>query len=128
LEQQNIFTNEYLKVDRFLSGITNISFHSIKTMIIAEHDVDGEMNNIILAIVYANTAAASLGFISSTIHLSPRRRIGRTASDDSPRNEGQQSGDPIRGRNRGHNHGRGHIDHGFTQRGESTTMTWGTNP
>jgi hypothetical protein len=115
LEQRNVFTNEYLKVDKFLSGITNISFHSIQTMIIADNAADGKMNNLQLAIVYAKTAAAALGFISSTSHLSPRRRIGLIASDDSPRNEVRQGGGPIRGRNHGRNRGRGRPDHGFTQ-------------
>jgi hypothetical protein len=82
------------------------------------------MNNLQLAIVYAKTAAAALGFISSTSHLSPRRRIEMTVSDDSLRNEGRQGGGPIRGRNRG----RVRPDHGFTQRGGSTTRTWGANP
>jgi hypothetical protein len=40
LEQRNVFTNEYLKVDKFLSGITNSSFHSIKTPIIADNAAD----------------------------------------------------------------------------------------
>jgi hypothetical protein len=70
-----VFTNEYLKVDKFLSGITNSSFHSIKTTIIADNAADGKMNDLQLAIVYANTAAVALGFISSTSHMSPRRRI-----------------------------------------------------
>jgi hypothetical protein len=123
-----VFTNEYLKVDKFLSGITKISFHSIKTTIIADNAADGKMNNLQLTIFYAKTAAAALGFISSTNNISPRRRIGMTASDDSPRNEGQKGGGPIRGRNRGRNHGRSRPEHGFTQRGGSPTRTWGANP
>jgi hypothetical protein len=51
-----VFTNEYLKVDKFLSGITNLSFHSIKTTIIADNAVYGMMNNLQIAIVYAKTA------------------------------------------------------------------------
>jgi hypothetical protein len=123
-----VFTNEYLKVDTFISGITNISLHSIKTTIIADNAAYGKMNNLQLAIVYANTSAAALGFISSTSHVSPRRRIGMTASDDSPRKEGRQGGGPIRRRNRGRNRGRCRPDHGFTRRGESPTRTWVTNP
>jgi hypothetical protein len=45
LEQRNVFTNEYLKVDKFLSRITNSSFRSIKTTIIADNADDGKMNN-----------------------------------------------------------------------------------
>jgi hypothetical protein len=123
-----VFTNEYLKVEKFISGITDISFHSIKTTIIADNAADGKMNNLQLTIVYAKTAAAALRFISSTSHLSQRRRIGLTNSDDSPRNEGRQGGGPIRGRNRGLNCGRGLPDHGFTQRDGSTTRIWGSKP
>jgi hypothetical protein len=39
------------------------------------------MNNVKLAIVYAKTAAVALGFISSTSHMSPRRRIGMNDSE-----------------------------------------------
>jgi hypothetical protein len=56
-----VSTNEYLKVDKFLSGITNPLFHSIKTTIIADNAADGKMNNLQLEIVYANTAATALG-------------------------------------------------------------------
>jgi hypothetical protein len=69
LEQRNVFTNEYLKVDKFLSGITNSSFHSIKTTIIADNAADGKMNDLQQAIVYSKTAAVALGFISSTCHM-----------------------------------------------------------
>jgi hypothetical protein len=72
LEQRNVFTNAYLKVYKFLSGITNSSFHSIKTTTIADNAADGKMNDLHLSIVYANTAAVALGFISSTSHMSPR--------------------------------------------------------
>jgi hypothetical protein len=131
-----VFTNEYLRAHKFLSGITNISFHSIKTTIIADNTAGGEMNNLQLAIVYAKTAAAALGLISSTSHVSPIRQIGLTASNDSPCNEGRQGSGPIRGRNRGRNHGRnrgrnhgrGRPDHGFTQRDRTPTKTWGRNP
>jgi hypothetical protein len=60
LEQRNVFTTEYLKVDKFLSGITNSSFHSIKTTIIADNAADGKMNDLQLAIVYAKTAIYTL--------------------------------------------------------------------
>jgi hypothetical protein len=73
LEQINVFTNEYLKVDKFLSGITNSSVHSITITIIADNNDDGKMNNLQLAIMYDKTAAVALGFISSTSHMSPRR-------------------------------------------------------
>jgi hypothetical protein len=43
LEKINVLTNVYLKVDKFLSGITKSSFHSINTTIIADNDVDGKM-------------------------------------------------------------------------------------
>jgi hypothetical protein len=46
LEQRNVFTNKYLKVDKFLSVITNSSFHSIKRTIIAESAADSMMNNL----------------------------------------------------------------------------------
>jgi hypothetical protein len=68
----------YLKVDKFLSGITNPSFNSIKTTIIADNAADGKMNKLQLEIVYANTASAALGFNYSTSHISPKRRIGMT--------------------------------------------------
>jgi hypothetical protein len=67
-----VLTNEYLNVDKFLYGITNSSFHSIKTTIIADNAADGKMNNLQLAIVYAKTVSVALGFISSTSHMSPR--------------------------------------------------------
>jgi hypothetical protein len=51
-----------------------------------------------------------------------------TDSDESPRNEGRQGGGSIRGRSRDHHRGRGHPEHGFTQRGGSPTMTWDANP
>jgi hypothetical protein len=70
-----VFTNEYLKVEKFLSGIINSLFHSIKTTIIADNAVDGKMNNLQLVIVYAKIAAVALAFISSTSHISPRRMI-----------------------------------------------------
>jgi hypothetical protein len=81
------------------------------------------MNNLQLAIVYATTAAVSLGFISSTINLSPRRCTGMTDSDYFPRNEGRQGGGPIRGRNRGRHCGIGRPEHEYTQIGRSPTMT-----
>jgi hypothetical protein len=96
LEQRNVFTYEYLKVEKFLSGITNSSFHSITTTIIADNAVDGKMNNLQLAIVYAKTAAVALGFISSTSHRSPRRRIGMHDSEESSHAFGSNSGFPIR--------------------------------
>jgi hypothetical protein len=76
-----VFTNEYLKVDKFLSGITNSSFHSIKTTIISDNAADGKMNDLQQAIVYAKTADVALGFISSTSHMTPRRRIGMHDSE-----------------------------------------------
>jgi hypothetical protein len=100
LEQRNVFTNEYLKVDKFLSGITNSSFHSIKTTIIADNTADGKMNDLQLAIVYAKTAAASIGFISSTSHMSPRRRIGMHDFEESNHAFGSNSDNPIHGRGR----------------------------
>jgi hypothetical protein len=62
LEHRNVFTNEYLKVDKFLSGITNSSFHSIKTTIIADNADDGKMNDLQPAIVYAKTLLWHLVF------------------------------------------------------------------
>jgi hypothetical protein len=94
LEQRNVFTNEYLKVDKFLSGITKSSFNSIETTIIADNDVDGKMNNLQLAMVYANKAAVELGFISSTSHMSPRRRIRMHDYEESSHAFGSNSGSP----------------------------------
>jgi hypothetical protein len=79
LEKLNVFNNEYLKVDKFLSGITNISFHSFKTTIISDNAADGKTNNLQLAVVYAKTTAAALGLFSITSQLSPIRLIGLTA-------------------------------------------------
>jgi hypothetical protein len=60
LEHRNLFTNEYLKVDKFLSGITNPSYHSIKNTIIANSDADRKMNDMQLTILHAKTVAAAL--------------------------------------------------------------------
>jgi hypothetical protein len=94
LEQRNVFTNEYLKVDKFLYGITNSSFHSIKTTIIDDNAVDDKMNDLQLASVYANTAAVALGFISSTSNMSPRQRIGMHDYEESNHAFGSKSDTP----------------------------------
>jgi hypothetical protein len=107
-----MFINEYLKVDKFLSGITNFSFHSIKTSTIADNAADGKMNDLQLAIVYANTAAVALGFISSTSHMSHQRRIGMHASEESNHAFGSNTDSTIRGRGRG----RGRPQYGFALR------------
>jgi hypothetical protein len=106
LEQKNVSTNEYLKVDKFLSGITNSSFHSIKTTIIADNATDGKMNDLQLAIVYAKTTAVALGIISSTSYISPRRRIGMLDSEESNHGFGSNSDNPICGLGRGCGRGR----------------------
>jgi hypothetical protein len=113
LEQRNVFTNEYLKVEKFLSGTTNSSFHSIKTTIIANNAADDKMNDLQLAIAYAKTATVALVFISSTSHMSPRRRIGMHYSEESNHAFGSNSDSPIRGRGRGR--GRRRPQHGFEQ-------------
>jgi hypothetical protein len=100
-----VFTNEYLKVDKFLSGITNSLFHSIKTTIIADNASDGKMNSLQLEIVYSKTAAVALGSISSTSPMSPRQRIVMNDSEDSNHAFGSNSGSPIRG----HGRGRGRV-------------------
>jgi hypothetical protein len=74
---------------------------SIKTTIISDSAADGKMNDLQLAIVYAKTAAVALGFIFSTIHMSPCRRIGMHDSEDSNHACGSNSASPIRGRGRG---------------------------
>jgi hypothetical protein len=96
LEQINAFTTEYFKDDKFLSGITNSSFHSIKTTIIADNAADGKMNNLQLSIVYTKTADLALGFISSTSHMSPRQRIVMNDYEESNHAFGSNGGSPIR--------------------------------
>jgi hypothetical protein len=124
LEQRNVFTNKYLKVDKFLSGITNSSFHSTNSTIIADNAADGKMNDLQLEIVYANTAFVALGFIPITSHMSPRRRIGMNDSEESHHAFGSNSDNPIRGRGRG----RGRPQHGFAQGHGGPTRQRGGSP
>jgi hypothetical protein len=121
-----VFTNEYLKVEKFLSGITNSSFQLIKTTIIADNAADGKMNDLQLVIVYAKTYDVALGFISSTSHISPHRRIGMHYSEESNRAFGLNSDNPIRGRGRGR--GRGRPQHGFAQGHGGPTRQRGGSP
>jgi hypothetical protein len=106
-----VFTNEYLKVDKFVSGLNNPSFHSIKTTIIADNAVDGKMNNPQCTIVYANKVAVSLGLFSSTSDLSPRFRTDMTDSEEPTRGSGRPGG----GRGRVHDRGHGRTHNGFAQ-------------
>jgi hypothetical protein len=115
-----------MNIDKFLSVITNSSFHSIKTTLIADNDVDGKMNNLELAILYAKTAAVALGFISSTSHISPRRRIEMQDSEESSHAFGSNSGSPIRGCGRGR--GRGRPQHRFAQGHGSPLRQRGGSP
>jgi hypothetical protein len=126
LELINVFTNEYLKVDKFLSVITNSSFHSIKTTIIADNAADGKMNDLQLAIMYANTAAVALGFNSSTSHMSPRRRILMHDSEESNHAFGSNNNSPIRVRGCGR--GRGRPQHRFVQGHVSPLRQRGGSP
>jgi hypothetical protein len=73
------------------------------------------MNNLQLASVYVKTSAVALGFISSTSHMSPWRRIGMRYSGESSHASGSKSGSPIRGHGRGRGRGRGRPQHGFDQ-------------
>jgi hypothetical protein len=58
--------------------------------------------------VYAKIAAAALGFISSTIHLSPRCRIGMTDSEEPARGSGHHGGGTLQGHGRGRDPGPDH--------------------
>jgi hypothetical protein len=102
------------------------TIHSIKTTIIAENFVDGKMNNLQLAIVYDKTAAVALGFISSTSHISPRRKIGMHDYEDSSHALGSNSDSPIRGNGRGR--GRGRPQYGFAQGHVSRLRQCGGSP
>jgi hypothetical protein len=53
------------------------------------------MNNLQLAIVYKKTEAVALGFLSSMSHLSPRRHIGMTDSEEPTRGYGCPGGGPV---------------------------------
>jgi hypothetical protein len=110
-----VFINEYLKVDKFLSGITNSSFHSIKTTIISDNAADGKMNNLQLAIVYSKTSDVAIGFISRTSQMSTRRGIGINDYEESNHAFGSNSGSPIQGDGGGRGRGRGRPQHGFAQ-------------
>jgi hypothetical protein len=71
------------------------------------------MNELQHAIVYSQTADVALGFISSTSHMSPHRRIGMHDYEESNHAFGSNSDSPIHGHGRGR--GRGRPQHGLAQ-------------
>jgi hypothetical protein len=84
------------------------------------------MNDLQLAILHANTSDVALGFISSTNHKSPRRRILMHNYEESNHAFGSKSDNPIHGRGRGR--GRGRPQNGFVQGHSGPTRQRGGSP